>query len=499
MSPTNASKSGKSQSIQLGFLFIALMSALSLMSSHNTLCWNVGDIVSISMAVVDGRGDGATYPEIGYAEANNSEVSTTAPLKKHREIEFVLPSEIYEIGEYYSGMWWQNKDYFLSTNYDNDIVALEQASFRLFYSRTEKVRLVRDWLDFSVEHLSKYIKHMITMKEAVIQETLIDIVQEYIRRTSYFNVQHPPNSVVSSTIALVPFRSSRGQQPILVTEMAATLASLWQIGIPRALVVGLSQEEEDASQEAFALLQDKIAIHPMELAYVTYFNASDDDRKLVPRLALTGLQKVMRQSLENSTDGTNEEVEAWLGSDPLRWKYVYFTEPDLLLHTRPDALDGLSKALQDGLIMAAHRLEPIPHYRNYPLDRNSTIRSAMDSKVIPDSGVFAAIHEVDPMLGHSCCDQGKFYPSNRENPQEVERVIMKGRCPDVWTLCGFSREDKDYGNLTVILEEHNRLLGYPLFTIKGGTGFPLAGSSQRVCVPRPYPFECTPTRMQQKV
>lgn len=47
----------------------------------------------------------------------------------------------------------------------------------------------------------------------------------------------------------------------------------------------------------------------------------------MPKLATIHLQKALKGEMEES------DTRALLGETPSRWKYVYFSEPDLILHT----------------------------------------------------------------------------------------------------------------------------------------------------------------------
>ena len=59
-------------------------------------------------------------------------------------------------------------------------------------------------------------------------------------------------------------------------------------------------------------------------------------------------------------------TSAWLGEDPSRWRHVYFTEPDLILHVRPGILPRLVDELEKGsVVLAPHRLNPLPHLRQF--------------------------------------------------------------------------------------------------------------------------------------
>jgi hypothetical protein len=49
-----------------------------------------------------------------------------------------------------------------------------------------------------------------------------------------------------------------------------------------------------------------------------------------------------------------------------RWKYVFYSEPDLALNSRASAIPALTAELASGKLIAAHRLQPIPHAFDFP-------------------------------------------------------------------------------------------------------------------------------------
>jgi hypothetical protein len=417
------------------------------------------------------------------ARSDPTVAAATASRETSRKVDFLSRSNFTSDGEMYSGMWWQNRTVFLSNHFDN-VKMLEFASFNAFEMHRGgggTVRLTRDWLDMAVEHLSTFVKHLDLhyKDQTAIRERLVNILQSYIHNAVEYPISNGTEELaVHSTIALLPLKAANKEpgNELIVLEMGATLASLWKVGIGRAIVVGVSESEQKVAEDAFALLKEKLAIRPMELAYVQSVNATAEDRKIVPRVALLGLQKVMHP---DSTDAAAKQ--AWLGSNPSRWKYVYFTEPDLLLQTRPSALPAITQVLKEGKLMAAHRLDLLPHQRDFPQTDDYRF-------VLPNTGSFAAITELG--MNDVCCDQGKYYPGNHENPTTPERVIMKGACPSIWLLCGFARKGKDYTDPAVVLDLHQRLMKYPSFSLQSGTGLPLLSEHQRVCVPKLGPANC---------
>ena len=480
------------------FLFLAFLSLLAW--NYSSILFAYGGLLSMET-----NDEKAIAPQSSLLTSNTTTVvkprndtravtaATTISRETSRKVEFLNKSDFGSDLDKYSGMWWQNRTVFLSRwNSFKHIKSLEAASFAKFRMYNGKngggggVRLTRDWLDMSVEHLSSYFKHLNKSykNQRAIRERLVEIMQNYIDNVvGYPNISSGTDELaVHSTIAILPLTASAKEpdNEMMMFEMAATIASLWKVGIGRAIVVGVSEREQKLAQDTFAMLRVQLAIRPMELAYVQVFNTTAEDRRLVPRVALFGLQNVMHP---NNTDSAAQQ--AWLGSDPSRWKYVYFTEPDLILHTRPSALPAISQVLKEGSLMAAHRLDPVPHQRDIPQTNTDDYRF-----VLPNNGSFAAITP----LGENdvCCDQGRYYPGNHADPTQREKVVRA--CPwmtaAIWFYCGFARKDKDYKDPAVILDVHHRLLKYPFISLSSGTGLPVLSEHQRVCVPRHGPANC---------
>ena len=145
----------------------------------------------------------------------------------------------------------------------------------------------------------------------------------------------------------------------------------------------------------------------------------------VPRAAMVRFQMAIRQYRRMKEEGNNNYdtlISSWLGADPSRWQHIYFTEPDLLLHIRPEAVPLLSDELKKGNLLTAHRLNPIPHIQQfYDMYKNasSSIAAKMEGQLLPNMANFAAIHQLDEVSGDACCDQGKNYPSNRDDPSKL--------------------------------------------------------------------------------
>ena len=253
----------------------------------------------------------------------------------------------------------------------------------------------------------------------------------------------------------------------------------------------------------------------------------------VPKMAMVEFQRAIRESRRrpwkndttvmtttattaqrrNNSSGDEESgssniVQSWLGANPNRWRHIYFTEPDLILHTRLMALPSLIRQLDKGRILTAHRLQPLPHIQQFIdfVDGNTTTQQldqsnnstnntvAMNSKLVtyfnenalPNHGPFHTdtIQLLNPHNAF-CCDQGNYFPANANNPNEPIRPRRHHGCPGTYELCGFrnKRWGHDYSNWTHMERAHQFLMNYTLiaFGVGYGTGLPLVHAHQRVC------------------
>ena len=118
------------------------------------------------------------------------------------------------------------------------------------------------------------------------------------------------------------------------------------------------------------LIQTVVVIHqstsigPMEVSFVRLSKEQAKSKFIetnIPKGALQVLQEGFKGKLDHNRTcdlfGTTTK--------PSHWQYIYLTEPDIILQTRPSVLPQLKQALDQGLILAPHRLQPIPHETDF--------------------------------------------------------------------------------------------------------------------------------------
>ena len=443
--------------------------------------------------------------------AKTSSWNEDEPRKSEYKVNFIPRSEIRD--DIYSGMWWQPIDTMLKTNW-TQVGSKEAVSFKAYkqmHRSSKHVLATSDWLDMNVEHVSKYVKHfqhqrLLSSSDDPSGQRILtrvgEILEIYINTTSMRSYHHDridSNSAVQRTIAILPLRAASTKFfdfELVTLQAAATVASLWNVGIRRIVVAGVSKNEQRAYGDILELIQPHQKIRRIEIGYVDMGNdykLTEKDFNNLPRLVNIQFQRAMQMHRSNdSRQGNKKLISSWFGKELSQFEHIYFSEPDLLLHIRPEAMPELSRQLAEGNLVGAHRLNLVPHINQYQdiydevMDEG--IRLKMETQLLPNLATFGAVHTLDGNAGDVCCDQGKFYPTNVDDPSISVSVRKDLACPDNWVYCGFAKMWNVKNVTWADYVEKQRLLARtPLISLRDGTGLPLAYSSQRVCIPKRGP------------
>lgn len=407
---------------------------------------------------------------------------------------FIDSSELRQ-RDFFSDSWLINRQRFLEIDVSR-IGIVEDAAFAAVGNSAKAhhsySKMFYDWNDFSVEHLSKWWGVLQALRggdPGGIFDHVIGMLERYMKE----RVQ-PPTTVavhpLQDTIAMIAFAPYKARVPkhdpdgaksqrLTAYSLAATIASLHQAGFGRVVVVGINQTDKQHVEDSIDILdsiyggetdstmrkQDKIECYltrlegtNMEVAFVqvtdpTWISNGKVERN-VPRAAIFGMRQAMRKKL-NAT-----ETSKWLGNHKNAWQHwnnVYLTEPDTLLHIRPELLSKMSEALQEGLSFFPHRLHPLPHESDLPAGHTLN-----PGAYLPNIGHFSNISSLIS-IGNSvsdyvsCCDGGGVWPGN-------DGWEKSNGCRPFWT-CGFHHIelDEDGGhNQTELLQKHERLELYPM-------------------------------------
>jgi hypothetical protein len=390
-----------------------------------------------------------------------------------------------DVDDIYSGMWWQSVQSFLPIDF-SVLVNLEGATFRVGNTHWGRLRMARDMLDFGVEHISFLMKffrfgsNYETMSEATraAHDILLRKLRQYAYNVFYespfASLESPP--AFRSTIAVIPFgyqnrpQSNDARQfdpdyEVKHESLRATLASIWQLGVGRAVVVGgdgaaVAQlfDEFRSTVTKTSVWNVKLKVRPptMELAFIDY-----PASKNIPKAALMALQQALSPV---SSDGASD-VKAtlqWLGTtDKAKWKHVYYSEPDLVLHTTPRVITELAQALEANNVLFAHRFNFVAHASDFPPDVVGA------TKTMPAVGRYANVPMMDPYDADDKC----IWTS-----QDRDALKVKD-CPDYWHQCGFHEK---FGGGTAEEVEHAFRLYEPfqLMRLKHGVGFTMASGTE---------------------
>ena len=305
-------------------------------------------------------------------------------------------------------------------------------------------------------------------------------LEAYVMRGRTYPIKQNP--AFSDSLAIVAFQSYRGNdnknqvakaRDLTKHLLAATIESLLRAGFGRTVIVGIEPEDEVAVTETLKFVYPAIRnrnepaeegtpskLGQMEVGFVLGNSTSAKTLsfdKNVPKAALQGLQ-----------DALKNKDRAWIGGhEPEEWKFIYFTEADNILQTRPGAIHALKQKLEEGAILVPHRFQPIPHQRDVTGAREKHLYlPAKDKDFNPN-----AIMELDALYRFPgiCCDEQKG--------PKTKPGLTHGDCGKPWYKCDF---DADLQR-----RNHDRLRHYNLIRLTQGSQMILLSASQsgRRCVP----------------
>ena len=405
-------------------------------------------------------------------------------VSQKREVKWMDDSH-FKYLDYFSATWILPVHIFLDNVETEGMDSVESAVHRVRRFNRDKVRMSVDWLDFSVEHMSKWWKLVGVTKDSF-NDVGINVINnsflQYIHQSPVAEEENDDTlTLLHPTIAVIAFApsidantkiSKERSKKLTIYALAATIESLKRVGFGRIVVVGIDTDDKQYAVEAFDLVRPKDMsqqnannITTIELAYVQVTEESWYKTKNImvnrPRASLIGLQRALKGGL-----GDNETKE-WLGvTHPAKyWKYIYLTEPDTILQTRRASLGSIHKELESNKVLMPHRIQPIPH--------EDDLKGSDSHNYVRYFGSFAdkAVVEIDNE-NYSCCDNGPMRP-HEATP----------RCGIFWYFCGFyytplPKEPEKYD------QQLHKLLNYTFIRLTKGTNIVFAGSEHgRTCTP----------------
>jgi hypothetical protein len=338
--------------------------------------------------------------------------------------------------------------------------------------------------------------------------------------------------VTQSTLVVIPYTPDHTN--IGIWSFVAMLVSLIQTGMGRIIIsyhpTHFTSKNLDLVRRVFAIVANVTSIWSEDYVDGISNNNSNNTKKMwttfdicvssdeaynawpegtppgqwesnVPIAMLRQLTRV----LLNQT--TPDVTKCWLGENNDNvWQNIYFSEPDLILHTRPESLHGIGQALLNGRLLAPHRIQPLPHAFDFVDVVGSESIVNDTNRFIPNIPPFDDVIVIDTFQQHnhppndqrrvkddnnninpiydSCCDRGLYKP-----------YLLHKKCGNFWWLCGYNskrsitKENKDLLQqepaIPWAMVAHKRLLGYPMMRLVSGTGLVFASSeSGKTCRPQ---------------
>eukprot|EP00550_Attheya_septentrionalis_P009202 CAMPEP_0198286760 /NCGR_PEP_ID=MMETSP1449-20131203/5739_1 /TAXON_ID=420275 /ORGANISM="Attheya septentrionalis, Strain CCMP2084" /LENGTH=310 /DNA_ID=CAMNT_0043984555 /DNA_START=221 /DNA_END=1150 /DNA_ORIENTATION=+ len=261
--------------------------------------------------------------------------------------------------DYFSGTWYMPIQNFRSLN-PKDINNLEDATTKAFWQNIEDVRMTVDWLDFAVEHMSRWYKKLDVLNANNNDVAINKITGNFLKymqatpaRTKALMVAmcksksapsttststtvrpllHPTISVISFGPILkknsTPLEMERSRN-LTITTLGATITSLLRVGFGQVVCTGIDDIDEIFVMDTFDLIRRQYedyfamnhdngdAILTTELAYVRItdkemykYKYKDVNR---PKASIYGLQKALTRKYNKTDDDGNNatKTEQW--------------------------------------------------------------------------------------------------------------------------------------------------------------------------------------------
>jgi hypothetical protein len=333
----------------------------------------------------------------------------------------------------FSASWLMNTSLFMqiNTSYIDTVEEGCLAPFRQAYQAGAWVANTRDWLDFSVEHLSHYWRAANICKDRPTFNEFIRKLDGYISHVEVLD-----SSPLSDTIAILAFMPYQcncylgcSGEALTNKVLTATLKSLQRAGMGRVVVVSVAPAREyEPSGVSFG---------ETEVIFVTVDAATTKTRSVennLPLGAIAGLQQAVR----------NKDVK-WLGENTERWRSVFLAEPDQILHVKQRSIHDLARIVESGFVLSPHRLQPVPHPGDIHILPHPIPESSSAFKV--------ETLETDDAI---CLDAGRHSKVRKKSDT----------CATWWWQCGF--ED---GN-------HSRLDNYTMMRLRYGSRVTVLAASE---------------------
>jgi hypothetical protein len=458
-------------------------------------------------------------------------INTTLPFL--RADHFPIPANMF------SAAWWQTFDRFREVPLNNvkNNVGVVFSSMRL--NNFRGVRLPVDWMDFSVEHLSKWYKTTEYDKWNTGYQRLVHNLLVYLEQSlDMGNAQLDDNddSAVNpwratlTVVAYAPIRSDYAPERarrLDATILAALLASLIRQKCGRIVVatnrIYLNYTSTEIWPTTLGLLEAATRTTPMisETNASKSFSSweaawerveSDNQKKkrglnsepskvASTELALVGLEvpiendsipRQLLKELQEALFATPQTERLWqrratyLGNESQhanKLKYLYFTEQDSPVQPRTRTFADFTQLLDSGGLLIPHRWQPVPHSSDLekgetsPPGNNDT-NALPPYYYLPAVGNWSAVTTLTDET--SCCDLGC---ASQVTTRDYA-VVPHGYWFD-WGLGVFLKEIQENNPNTTLVQAVERMSQYQLVRLAKGTQIALLAASNQARQCRP--------------
>lgn len=440
----------------------------------------------------------------------------------------------------YSGAWWQSTSQFVKyrvfdVKYGTPIEDVQEgASFDVFHDAQNDVTSTRDWLDLSVEHISKWWKHIVHKlpddEELIlsIEGQITDIFKTYVysnNRRDYFraalevqkqsllsltkdNVALSPQSpqlVTQSTLVAIPYTADHAN--VAIWSLVAMLLSLVQTGMGRVIIslhpTHHTSEDVDLVRRVFDIVANVTSVWSndedsnsnnnnkmwttfdicvsSDEAYTAW---EEEDGQWESNVPIAMLRQLTRVLLNKTTP---DVTKCWLGENnddsvhnTRKWQYIYFSEPDLILNTRLESLHGIGQALLNGRLLAPHRMQLLPHASDFVDVVGSESIVNDTTRFIPNTPPFDDVIVIDTFQQHNHPPNNRRRVSNNNNPIYdsccdrglYKPYLLHKKCGTFWWLCGYNSK-RSITKENVELLQQEPVIPWAMVAHKRLLGYPM--------------------------
>ena len=284
---------------------------------------------------------------------------------------------------------------------------IESACFAILNTGSQVSVMTRDYFDFEVIHLSSTTNVLPSGRNELLAELLFRMnqtvnaldassVKILIKRYKINSASHRWRN---QTIAVIAFTELSGSssQSNFAAEIRRSFfkATFWSVyrRMPHILVATMTDREADVVRSF--RLPVWMVVNVMQ--HLNPANIMKSDGHLLPQKSLL---YVMNNIEANVTSSITNIYSAWRN-----FKYIYYTEGDLILHMRNtrDLYDILDRT-KENVALIPHRMQTIALPKTFP----EQYRSVWSKKMLDMlKGVKVAVESYVTPQG-SCCDSGRF-------------------------------------------------------------------------------------------